>query len=145
MGITQMGPPVDFVLFLKENFRIQQFIETGTYQGNTAIWASEHFDSVISVEDSQVIYQELLRNHPDIPKIRFIIGDSVTFLADRVRELNESAVFWIDSHWCGEESYGENDQCPLLLEIAELNKSPRPQFILIDDARLFLFPPPAPN
>jgi hypothetical protein len=42
-------------------------------------------------------------------------------------------------------SYGENDQCPLLDELDILNQSDFEHCILIDDARLFLAPPPFPN
>jgi hypothetical protein len=54
-------------------------------------------------------------------------------------------MFWLDAHWSGGETYGENDECPLLEELAIINVSPYEHIILIDDARLFLSPPPAPH
>lgn len=42
-------------------------------------------------------------------------------------------------------SYGENDQCPLIEELNIISSSPISHFILIDDARLFMAPPPLPN
>jgi hypothetical protein len=145
MGIVQMGPPTEFVLFLKENFGIKKFIETGTYRGNTAIWAAGLFDFVLTVENSKEIFEETYAKYGDSQKVNFVFGDSRLFLEKVVATLSDPALFWLDSHWCGSNSYGETDQCPLLSEIAELNKASAPQFILIDDARLFMAPPPLPN
>jgi len=36
MGIVRMGPPIEIILELKEAYGINNFIETGTYSGDTA-------------------------------------------------------------------------------------------------------------
>jgi hypothetical protein len=45
----------------------------------------------------------------------------------------------------GEGTYGENKECPIIEEIEIINRSEYEQFIFIDDARLFLSPPPPPH
>jgi hypothetical protein len=51
-------------------------------------------------------------------------------------------VFWLDGHWSAGDTAGEGDECPLLEELATIG----PQHaILIDDARLFIEPPPPPH
>ncbi|WP_228056526.1 FkbM family methyltransferase [Microcoleus sp. LEGE 07076] len=62
-----------------------------------------------------------------------------------VPQLNEPALFWLDAHWMGGGTAGENDECPLLEELEIINNSECEHFILIDDARLFLSPPPSPH
>jgi hypothetical protein len=57
--------------------------------------------------------------------------------------LNEPAVFWLDSHWCGEDSCKLDIECPLIQELEALARSKTAHFILIDDARYFLSPPPS--
>ena len=60
-------------------------------------------------------------------------------------EHKSNSLFWLDTHWCSSNSYGEEDQCPLMKEIEIINTSKADSIILIDDARLFLSPPPLPN
>lgn len=59
--------------------------------------------------------------------------------------MKSSAVFWLDAHWSGGETYGDNDQCPILEEIKIINKSRYDNFIFVDDARLFTSPPQPPH
>ena len=60
-------------------------------------------------------------------------------------KIHEPAVFWLDAHWCGMDSYGSDDQCPIIEELGIIRSTDVDHFILIDDARLFLSPPPLPN
>ena len=90
------------------------------------------------------MYEETVGKHKT-QNINFIFGDSRSILKKIVPKLTDPAVFWLDGHWCGGQSYGENDQCPLIEEINEINKSAIAHFIFIDDARLFASPPPLPN
>ena len=55
------------------------------------------------------------------------------------------AIFWLDAHWSGGETYGINDECPLIEEIKIINNTKLNHIILIDDARLFIKPPPPPH
>lgn len=145
MGIIRMGIPKDITLFLKQKFNITHFIETGTFHGGTAVWASEEFERVKTIEFSKQIYLTTKNKFDSIKNVEFIYGDSRIELKRIVDSLDLQALFWLDAHWCGLNSYGENDQCPLLEELSLLTESTIPQFILIDDARLFHAPPPLPN
>lgn len=145
MGIVRMGPPQDIVLYLKQTGAIRTLVETGTYYGATAEWAAAHFDSVITVEFSDSIYQKTSEKYAHLSNIEFLFGDSRQQLTEILPKLCEPAMFWLDAHWCSFGSYGETDQCPLLDELNIIMDSPFDHIILIDDARLFMYPPPAPN
>ena len=43
MGKHQMGPPAVLTLALQKRLGIEDFIETGTFHGNTTAWAAGHF------------------------------------------------------------------------------------------------------
>ena len=145
MGIIRMGPPENLVLLIKDNYKISTFVETGTFKGNTARWAAKHFNQIITIENSQEYYNELINTKIKNENIEFLYGDSRLHLETIINKVQEPAIFWLDSHWCGGSSFGENDQCPLLKELSIINSSNFDHFILIDDARLFLSPPPCPN
>ena len=55
-----------------------------------------------------------------------------------------SVLYWLDAHWCDETSAGEETQCPLLEELEAIGSISDRSVVLIDDARLFMAPPPKP-
>jgi hypothetical protein len=144
MGIVRMGPPIEIILELKEAYRIKNFIETGTYSGDTAYWASQVFEQVLTIEYSQFIYEKAAQKYTHINNIEFLYGDTRQQLSNIIQDLNTPSLFWLDAHWSGGLTYGETDQCPLIEEIEIINNSDHEHFIFIDDARLFMSPPPLP-
>jgi FkbM family methyltransferase len=145
MGIVRMGPPTEIIYKLKEVYGINNFIETGTYQGHTAYWASQLFEQVFTIEYSQDIYQKVTEKYGHIKNIDFLYGDTRNLLQNTLSKLESPSLFWLDAHWSGGITYGESDECPLLAEIEIINRSDCEHFIFIDDARLFLSPPPPPH
>ena len=145
MGIVRMGPPTEIIYKLKEVYGINNFIETGTYQGHTAYWASQLFEQVFTIEYSQDIYQKVTEKYGHIKNIDFLYGDTRNLLQNTLSKLESPSLFWLDAHWSGGLTYGESDECPLLAEIEIINRSDCEHFIFIDDARLFLSPPPPPH
>lgn len=145
MGIVRMGPPEDLVLLLTRSNNISLFVETGTFEGGTAKWASRHFKSVVTIEKSKTYFDDAVSKYGHLENIEFRFGDSRMMLEQIVTTIHEPALFWLDAHWCGMDSYGVNDQCPIIEEINIICSSGINHYILIDDARLFLSPPPLPN
>jgi hypothetical protein len=145
MGLIHPGVPQDLVVRLSKEFNIATFVETGTHKGNTAVWASEMFPKVITVEASELWYQKTSPRLAASSNITALLGGSAEALPKVVAELSAPALFWLDAHWSGRQTAGADAQCPLLGEIAAINTSPLDHFILIDDARLFLSPPEPPH
>ena len=147
MGIIRMGIPEEVTLFLKENFKSDVFIETGTYYGNTTLWASKHFKNVHTIEFSKEIYDITSKKYAYINNINFHFGDTRALLPEILNGLDQDSkiILWLDAHWSSGETYGEHDNCPLIKELEILIQSKHDMCILIDDARLFLAPPPLPN
>src|SRR6266480_2295261 len=66
-------------------------------------------------------------------------------LGTKVRR--KPVLYWLDAHWCGDEgehSGGVEEQCPLLDELNAIRSINNRSVVLVDDARLFMAPPPAP-
>jgi hypothetical protein len=145
MGIVRMGVPEDVAQFISDKYNVDTFVETGTFHGDTAVWASQKFKSVKTVEFSKEIYDATTAKHGAVPNIEFLFGDSRDHIKNLAATLKQPALFWLDAHWCGVNSYGKEDQCPLIDELTFLMDSGVDHFILIDDARLFESPPPLPN
>ena len=145
MGLIRMGPPVELILQLKDRFGLKSFVETGTYHGDTSAWAADYFQAVYTVEFFDPLYKQAVERFRESPNVHLIFGHSAEEVGNLVPKLDESAIFWLDSHWSGVNTYGEGDECPVLDELRAIVRSPHEHFILIDDARFFLSPPPKPH
>jgi hypothetical protein len=137
--------PKELILSIRDEFAVDCFLETGTHRGHTAAWAAKHFSLVVTIEASPELHQAAAQQHRLLANVRFVLGDSRTALAAELAALGAPAVLWLDSHWSGGETYGEQAECPLLSELEAVRASPLDHFVFIDDARLFLSPPPRPH
>lgn len=140
-----MGPPEALILALKKRQGLDAFVETGTYHGHTAAWAANHFAQVTTIEMSPEYHAAAQTRFQAQPTVRTLCGNSGTVLSAVLRELTQPAIFWLDAHWSGVDTAGEQAECPVLEEIALINASPLTHVVLIDDARLFCAPPPRPH
>ena len=147
MGIVRFGAPQRLVLWARDAFGVRSFVETGTNRAGTAVWAADHFDAVWTIEGQQELYEANVRAHGHQANLHMRYGDSRTDLGQILAEVGGPAVVWLDAHWCGgpDETYGIDAQCPVLDEIAAVNRSRPDHVVLIDDARYFTAPPEKPN
>ena len=142
MGQLSTGPLSTLVKGLAAEFGIREFVETGTYEGDGCAWASTVFPSVTTIEKREDYQRKTTKKLAGLP-IRFLLGSSADVMPVVVSGLSAPALFWLDGH-SGGGHFGPDDDCPLLAELAAIAKSPYQHFIIIDDARAFLAPPPAP-
>lgn len=145
MGNVSFGAPREIIETLRSNFQLRTFVETGTYQAQTAHWASGCFEQVFTIEGSPEFHRAAQERYHDQRNIEFLLGDSGSMLREVITRLgSKPALFWLDAHWMP-GSFGEHHECPLLKEIDAIHQSETEHFILVDDARLFLAPPPLPH
>lgn len=139
--MSQTSLPTELMSEIRTHFSVSTFVETGTYLGQTARWASAEFTQVITIEAAETLYHQAKDASPHAANIRFLHGDTQDCLAEVVPQLTEASLFWLDAHWSGGPTAGEDSECPLMEELAIINRSPYDHFLFIDDARLFLAPP----
>jgi hypothetical protein len=145
MGLVYAGVPHDLVIALQSAAHAVAFIETGTYEGATAAWAARYFERVITIEAAEELHRQAQARHAALRNVDFRLGDSRRHLPEILGQLRGPAIIWLDSHWSGGVTYGSDDECPLVDELGLIAAAPGEHVILIDDARLFLAPPPAPH
>lgn len=138
------GPPLDGLCeSIARDCGVTTFVETGTHRGNTARWAAGRFARVVTVEAVHETFAATREACRDLANVEFHHGDSAAFLPALVPTLTEPCLFWLDAH-AGGGNFGDRDVCPLLAEIAAINLSPLPHYVLIDDARAFVATCPPP-
>ena len=145
MGAVRFGIPRKLVLWARDTLGFKTFIETGTNKAETTLWAADHFSRVITIEGMRELYEAAASAHANRSNITFLHGDSGVSLVEILEKLDEPALIWLDAHWCGQGTFESTSECPLIAEIDAINRSKHEHMILVDDARLFVAPPPPPH
>ena len=143
MGHVRMGIPEHLATRLAGACGARTFIETGTYHGGSAAWAAGQFDRVHTIEICPKMSARARERLSHLANIEFHCGNSADVLPMVAASLSGPALFWLDGHYSGPGTGGVEKQCPVLAELEAISRAQEP-VILIDDARCFLGPPPAP-
>jgi hypothetical protein len=129
---------------LRDRLQLRRAVETGTLHGRTARSLGRVFDEVVTIELSEELHAAVTEVLRPFPHIRVLQGHSV----QRLRELADPdlpTLYFLDGHWCGGKSAGVEDECPVLEELEVIAPSHPDDCLIIDDARLFISPPPPPH
>ena len=147
MGAINFSLDNRLVQCLQSALPLRLFFETGTFKGDTIVELETFFDNIISVELSEPLWQTARNKFIDSSHISILHGRSDEKLTELQNQLSkQSVLFWLDAHWCEDEnSSGTASECPLISELEAIGTLNKKSVILIDDARLFLAPPPAPH
>lgn len=144
MGIVNFGIPMEDAKYLRQMMGLTVAVEGGTYLGETAKSLSEIFEQVYTIENSDQMFVQAQENIAGIGNISLLKGDTRAHLPE-ILMTEDNILFWLDAHWSGGVTYGEQDECPLIDELGTIFQSEKICAILIDDARLFMAPPPSPH
>ena len=155
MGLETFGLPEREATWIKEKLGLEVAVEGGTFKGGSAALLSQTYSKVFTIEKSPAMFAESRQRLAGIAHVVQLHGDTREFLPELKAE-HENVLFWLDAHWCGGETYGADDECPILEELAILfegsgseaaegTQGAKNFAVLIDDARLFLAPPPRPH
>lgn len=147
MGAISFSIDKELLQFFQQHLQITTFVETGTYQGGSLMVAAELFPECHSIEWSPELFEAAKKKFSSRTNIKLYQGESATVLgANRAKFASQPVVFWLDAHWCvGENTAGQNSQSPLREELEAIEQLHPQSVLLIDDARLYLCPPPAPH
>jgi hypothetical protein len=146
MGAINFSLDDELVRALKKTLPLDYFVETGTFEGDTAIAAAAHFGHVYTIELSDEIYRSTAARLSTLVNVQPIHGSSPESLRELKPNLRlKSVLYWLDAHWCGTNTSGKYYECPLTQELEAIEYLNRQSVILIDDARFFLSPPMSPH
>jgi hypothetical protein len=114
------------------------FVETGTYKGDTTEALRPYFDWLYTIEANDALFSAAKARFAGAPNVRTLHGDSAALLPHVLGELEQKALFWLDAHWCGNDTFGTYLSAPIMTELEALfAHKVRDHIILIDDARYF--------
>ena len=119
-------------------YKLNVFVETGTYLGETLDSCKNIFGKLISVELDDQLYKAAKIKFAGNKNISIYKGDSGVVFQHILPEIHEPCLFWLDGHYsAGITAKGELNT-PIIAELTHiLNHKVDSHVILIDDARCF--------
>ena len=147
MGAVNFSLSPDLVQALADALPLEVLVETGTFEGDTIAGLLSRFQEVYSVELSPHYFEKAKARFANEPHVHLTHGDSSHYLKELAPALSARGVlYYLDAHWCvATNTAGARSQCPLLDEIGAIRRLGETSVLVIDDARLFLAPPPEPH
>ena len=145
MGAVHYSLDPRLARLLQETLRLEVFVETGTGHGDTVAAVRPLFSEIHTIEQDESLHAAATRRFLGDAAVHVHLGDSGLVLPRIVPHLESRAVlYWLDAHATGEAPV-DGPECPLVEELKAISRLGERSVILIDDARLFLAPPPAPR
>lgn len=129
---------------LRNQLGLKRAIETGTYRGHGTRLLASVFPEVVTIEVAPQLAQSAQAALSDVPGVTVRAGSSRDVLPETV-DATKPTLYWLDGHWSGGVTGGAEDECPVLAELSAIASGHPDDCILIDDARMFLAPPPPPH
>ena len=129
---------INYLGQLKEDYtKYPNFIETGTFAGDTIFAVEPYFENLYTIELSKELHQSTSLKYTG-NKISFIQGDSSLKLLELLPNIQGKSIIYLDGHYsCGVTARGKKD-CPLYEELESIMKLHQDNcIVIIDDVRLF--------
>lgn len=128
----------DFLAMIEQACVVPDFIETGTYLGDTTQKATQCFSNVQTIELSEELCNKAKKRFKNNKNIKVHQGDSVTVLLSIIPQLKNKAVFFLDAHYSMGTTAKGSCNTPILPELDAIKTSPiKNHILIIDDIRMF--------
>lgn len=129
LGYCAFNNAPEFIPFfevLKQTYKIDVAVETGTFKGSTTVAFALLFDQVHTIEIAESTYQSSKEALQRYANISCYLGSSEKVLKEILPSLADKRVlFYLDAHW--------NEHWPLLEELAEISKTHKDNCIVVVD------------
>lgn len=140
-GALEYQEIVDATRHSLRHSRIPNFVETGTYRGDTALMAAKHYRAVYTTEIAPGLYELSSKRAKEegLTNIHFYLGDSSEVLRDICPRVIEGAVFFIDAHQSGSDTANNGKSLVPLFDELEVILSHKlgPSMFIFDDVRFW--------
>lgn len=112
-------------------------VETGTFEGDTALLLANAFGSCATIERSANLVERARRRFESDSRITVVEGSSRDRLPEVIPPVDRAALFWLDAHGFYDYVGEDDEENPLLAELDLIFRvrGTAPTVIAIDDAR----------
>lgn len=115
------------------------WIETGTYLGETSLYLSQFSSSVTTIEPSEFLFTQAREKFQHVKNIDFVFGTSEERFEEIVKSLRGDLNVFLDGHYSEGMTFKSKKDCPLLEELDSLTSNLKNfdrVHLFIDDVRL---------
>ena len=127
-----------FVSAFGKKYKLGTLIETGTYKGDLVQNCLGDFDRIFTIELDDGMAAAAKERFKGNEKVSTLHGDSGVLLRGVLEELDGPCLLWLDAHYSGTGTAGEEHRTPIREEIRAVHLLAKPgSVILIDDASEF--------
>lgn len=113
------------------------FVETGTFLGQTIYVVEPFFKNLYTVEIKEEFYSQHISKYTGT-KIKFFLGDSGKVLKDIIPTISGKTIFFLDGHYSAGITGKGDKHVPLYEELEQIvSLFKEKAVIIIDDFRLF--------
>lgn len=141
LGCNDVAPHPIKMMFIKsylKKYQIGNFVETGTYLGDTLGYIARKGVQCTSIELSKELYEAACKRFDRYKNVKLVQGDSGQRLPELLKEINNPTLFWLDGHYSGGNTASAEIRTPISAELEAIFCHPiKRHVILIDDARCF--------
>jgi hypothetical protein len=110
------------------------WIETGTYLGETSFYLSRYSNFVTTIEPNSDLHRRAKDKYKDIENINFILGASETRFEQVMQNHSGKLNIFLDGHYSGGLTSKTNYTTPLVVELDSIIK----HLNRFDEIRLFI-------
>ncbi len=119
---------------VRSHYKIKNFVETGTYMGDTSLALSSYFENIFTVELNKKLYERSLKRLKKCDNVFCYNLSSEIFLKKIISKIKNQSIFFLDAHYSGPGTSKGSSTFSCLKELKEINKSKiKNHIIIIDD------------
>jgi hypothetical protein len=127
-------------VLLRNGIPNAQWVETGTYLGDTTALLSRNARQVYSIEPAPALFEQAARRFRDVPNVKILHGTSEEVFPQLLPTLSGDLNFWLDGHYSAGMTYKGALDTPIAIELACIERN-LARFsrmaVLVDDVRCF--------
>lgn len=130
-------PIHDEIINISKKHNINNFIETGTYMGNTIFAVKDIFRYIYSIELSKKIFNLVKNRFSSYNNIKILNGDSADILSEIIPNIDGPTLFWLDAHYSSGATAKGIKYTPIFEELSIIFNAKYKHIILIDAMKDF--------
>ncbi len=122
-----------------QKYKTTQFVETGTFLGDTSFYMKDYFDKVDTIELDIKLADKAVKRFKNVENVQVWQGNSGIVISELVKTIHKDSTvfFYLDGHFSGGTTAKADLNTPISKELEVIFEHSKNHVVFVDDARLF--------